>query len=176
MGIPIILCMHKVSPGPLLSSDTFYSIQWFWQQTVKALIRLCICTLIWAFAVQAWRHIFAWLNSVYYSFLTDGRLCWIVKGAHLEVLDISTQNRLAAWHFGKVLKDEHTSVTCVKEFEQGKSCKLLVGVCNAAPTGMLCLFDVAASKVIKAIEIPQQVTNNPRPARASWSGPPFFLD
>ena len=142
-------------------------------------IMLCMHSLIWAFAVQACPEGIFLLGTnqfTIFSFLTDGRLCWIVKGAHLEVLDISTQNRLAAWHFGKVLKDEHTSVTCVKEFEQGKSCKLLVGVCNAAPTGMLCLFDVAASKVIKAIEIPQQVTNNPRPARASWSGPPFFLE
>ena len=48
-------------------------------------------------------------------------------------------------------------MTCVKEFEHGKSCKLLVGVCNASPVGMLCLFDVAMSRVVKAIEIPQQV-------------------
>ena len=70
---------------------------------------------------------------------------------------MSTRNRLAAWRFGKVLKDEHTSVTCVKEFEHGKTCKLLVGVSNASSLGLLCLFDVAAAKVVKAVEIPQQV-------------------
>ena len=91
--------------------------------------------------------------------LTDGTLCWIVKGAHLEVVDVQSKDRVAAWRFGKVLKDEHTSVTCVKEYEQGKSCKLLVGVCNASTSGMLCLFDVATSRVVKAIEIPQQVRN-----------------
>ena len=32
--------MRKVSSGPLLSIDTFSSIQWFWQRTAKALIRL----------------------------------------------------------------------------------------------------------------------------------------
>ena len=32
--------MRKVSSGPLLSIDTFYSIQWFWQRTAKTLIRL----------------------------------------------------------------------------------------------------------------------------------------
>lgn len=78
----------------------------------------------------------------------------------MEVIDITTRNRLAAWRFGKVLKDEHTSITCVKEFEHGKTCKLLVGVSNASPTGLLCLFDVAAAKVVKAIEIPHQVHNN----------------
>ena len=45
----------------------------------------------------------------------------------------------------------------MKEFEHGKKCKLLVGVCNASSSGLLCLFDVAASKVVKAVEIPQQV-------------------
>ena len=38
--IHIIRCMHKVSSGSLFSIDTFYSIQWFWQRTAKALIRL----------------------------------------------------------------------------------------------------------------------------------------
>ena len=88
---------------------------------------------------------------------TDGQICWVVRGAHLEVINVSTRNRVAAWRFGKVLKDEHTSITCVKEFEHGKKCKLLVGVCNASSSGLLCLFDVAASKVVKAVEIPQQV-------------------
>ena len=42
---------YKVLFGLLLSIDTFYSIQWFWQRTVIALIRLHECSLIWAFAV-----------------------------------------------------------------------------------------------------------------------------
>ena len=38
--IHIILQVCKVSSGPLLSINTFYSIQWFWQRTTEALIRL----------------------------------------------------------------------------------------------------------------------------------------
>ena len=35
--------MRKVQSGLLLSIDTFYRIQWFWQRTAKALIRLRGC-------------------------------------------------------------------------------------------------------------------------------------
>ena len=47
----LIPWMHKISFGPLPSIDTFYSIQGFWQWTVKAQIRLCECSLIWTFTV-----------------------------------------------------------------------------------------------------------------------------
>ena len=43
MCIHIIRCMRKVSSGPLLSSYTFYSIQWFRLRAVKALIRVRGC-------------------------------------------------------------------------------------------------------------------------------------
>ena len=42
--IHIMLHMRKVSSGNLLSTETFYSIQWFCLRTVKALIRLRVCT------------------------------------------------------------------------------------------------------------------------------------
>ena len=45
--ICIILPMPKVSSEPLLYNGTFYSIKWFWQQTAKALIRLCRCA-VWS--------------------------------------------------------------------------------------------------------------------------------
>ncbi|XP_052759719.1 protein ELYS-like [Mya arenaria] len=94
----------------------------------------------------------------------DGRNCWGVRGCHLEVLDTSTGDRKAAWQFGKLTGDAHTRVTCVKEMCPhvgaigGGALKLLVGVCDASPTGLLCLFDVASAKVVKAIEVPYPVT------------------
>ena len=63
--IQILLDICKVSTGPLLSIHTFCSIQWFCYQTVKALIRLCICT-VWSepwLSAYDWRHILAGLGS-----------------------------------------------------------------------------------------------------------------
>ena len=54
--------MRKVSSGPLLSIDTFHSVQWFWQGTAIALIRLRGCSS-WSglsLSTYARRHIFAW--------------------------------------------------------------------------------------------------------------------
>jgi hypothetical protein len=89
--------------------------------------------------------------------IIDGKSGWIVRGSLLEVVDISTSKRCAAWQFGRILSDEHTNVTCVEEFRFGQTRKLLVGVCNASPIGLICVFDVALSKVIKAVEIPHPV-------------------
>ena len=48
----MILHLHKVSTGPLLSIHIFCSIQWFYLRTVKALIRLR--SLIWASTFRTW--------------------------------------------------------------------------------------------------------------------------
>lgn len=74
------------------------------------------------------------------------------------MIDTKTGLRQAAWHFGRVLRDQHTSITCVKEFPIGQSLTLLVCVCNASPTGLLCMFDVSLSKVSKAVEVPRPVS------------------
>ena len=58
-GIPR---MSKVSSGHLLSVDTFFSVQWFCLQTVKALIRMCGCAgWSWSsLSVHAQRYVFVW--------------------------------------------------------------------------------------------------------------------
>ena len=50
--IQIVLRMRKVLSGPLLSTHTFFSSQWFCYRTVKALIAVHIC-------LKNWRQ-FAW--------------------------------------------------------------------------------------------------------------------
>ena len=60
--IQIILRMCKVSSWPLLSTETFFNIQWFCLWATKTLIRLhgCAgCSGPWLSA-YAQRHIFAW--------------------------------------------------------------------------------------------------------------------
>ena len=62
MQTEIILHMCKVSIRHLLSTGTFYSIQWFCLLTAKILIRL-LGGKIWSgpsLSAYVWRHIFVW--------------------------------------------------------------------------------------------------------------------
>ncbi|KAL3861435.1 hypothetical protein ACJMK2_007469 [Sinanodonta woodiana] len=97
-------------------------------------------------------------SSAFAGFTKDGNIFWIVKGPILEVLESQSRNRLAAWKFGHVLGDQHTNITCVKEFVVDGKLHLLVGVCNVSQQGILCLFHVNSSRVVKAIEVPYQIT------------------
>ncbi|XP_060062460.1 protein ELYS-like [Ylistrum balloti] len=88
----------------------------------------------------------------------DGGLSWITHGPVVEVVNTKTRNCLASWTFGAVLKDSHTSIASVAEYKCNQDLKLLLGVNNSSDNGMLCVFDVSLSKVVKAIEIPHKVT------------------
>ena len=71
--IQIILPMHKVSSRPLLSIETFYSIQWFCPRTAKAFIRLHKCA-VWSrpfLSAYAGRQIFAWCG-LYFKLMWTG--------------------------------------------------------------------------------------------------------
>ena len=70
------LGIFRVLFGSLLSIDTFYSIQWFWQQTAKALIIMHECSLIWAFAVCTCpEDTFSWHGSVQHVCM---KVCWSI--------------------------------------------------------------------------------------------------
>ena len=97
------------------------------------------------------------LNLTVFGYV-DGRYGWLVRGSSLEVVNLSSANRVAAWCFGAVLKDHRMTVTCVAEYFYSNSLKLLVGLKTPAEKGMLCVFDVKRSKVIKAIDVPYKVS------------------
>ena len=61
--------------------------------------------------------------------------------------------------FGAILKDTHTSITAVCEYHYDESPKLVVGTKSNA-TNMLCLFDIATNKVIKAVEMEYRVNSS----------------
>ncbi|XP_052102837.1 protein ELYS-like isoform X2 [Mytilus californianus] len=89
----------------------------------------------------------------------DGKFLWLVRGPVIEVLDSTSRRRLAAWAFGVTIKDTHSYITCVKEYCYGNSPKLLVGVCNAQQTSMLCVLDLQSSRLSKVIEIPHKINS-----------------
>ncbi|XP_041377682.1 protein ELYS-like [Gigantopelta aegis] len=89
----------------------------------------------------------------------DGYFSWLYHGPHLEVITTKSRTRVAAWKFGAALHDSNTTITCVQEYSVNGSTKLLVGLTNSVNQGMVCLFDIFKSCVLKAIEFPQKVTS-----------------
>ncbi|KAL8578235.1 hypothetical protein ACOMHN_040996 [Nucella lapillus] len=88
----------------------------------------------------------------------DGSLTWVHKGAVLEVVSTGTGHRVASLDAQHLLRDEEAAVTCVCEFScQGRQ-RLVAALKGSAEQGVVVLLDVASSLIVKAVEIPQQVT------------------
>ena len=80
--------IRKLSFVPLLSIDTFYSVQWFCQRTAKTLIRLRRCAG-WSgpsLSAYARRHFFAWRGSLDNIGIKHGYSCINIRQVPREVL------------------------------------------------------------------------------------------
>ena len=75
----------------------------------------------------------------------------------MEVVSTSTGHRVACLDVEVWLKDDQATVVHVTEFKCQRRFRLLVAVNSLADQGLVLLFDVATSMVVKTIEIPQQV-------------------
>ena len=96
-------------------------------------------------------------DGIYFIFcFEDGRHAWVARGGALEVVSTATGQRIAAWCFGAITRDTHTVITCITETRNhvDKTPCLLVGLQTGAHSGMLCLFELKGSKLLKAIDIP----------------------
>lgn len=85
-------------------------------------------------------------------------LAWLACGPHLEVVHGATGERFSAYRFSGVTDHLQPGVTAVKEFGWLKRSGLLVGL-QEEESSMLCLYDLGISRVIKAIVIPNRVTD-----------------
>ena len=81
----------------------------------------------------------------------------MAHGPALEVFHTVTACKVAAWHFGAITKDEGCDIDVITEYKHGNSTALLIGICTGTANAVLCLFDVQASKVLKAIAVPHRV-------------------
>ncbi len=89
---------------------------------------------------------------------SGGRFGWLARGPALEVFSGTTGVRTAAWSFGALLKDAHTCITCVREMDIEGAAKLIVSTTSPTTnTGLICVFDLQCSKIVKAIEVPYKV-------------------
>ena len=67
---------------------------------------------------------------------------------------------MAAWSFGAILKETSTVVTAVTEYYYENALRLLVATTtNGTQTGMISVFDVKTSQVLKAVELPYKVSD-----------------
>ncbi|KAM9017850.1 protein ELYS isoform 1-T5 [Ara ararauna] len=98
------------------------------------------------------------LDSVLCGKFSGGRnvLAWLACGPQLEVVNSVTGERLSAYRFGGV-NEQPPTVRVVKEFSWQKRTGLLVGL-EEAEGSVLCLYDLAISRVVKAVVLPGRVT------------------
>ena len=89
--------------------------------------------------------------------IPDGSYGWVAKGAALEVFNINTGERLAAWHFGVSTHEGSCTIHGVSEFGKDRSARQLV---VGTSSGLVCLFDVNMSTVIKVIRLSFNVSLN----------------
>uniref|UniRef100_A0A8B9FUQ7 AT-hook containing transcription factor 1 n=1 Tax=Amazona collaria TaxID=241587 RepID=A0A8B9FUQ7_9PSIT len=98
------------------------------------------------------------LDSVLCGKFSGGRnvLAWLACGPQLEVVNSVTGERLSAYRFGGV-NEQPPTVRVVKEFSWQKRTGLLIGL-EEAEGSVLCLYDLAISRVVKAVVLPGRVT------------------
>lgn len=94
--------------------------------------------------------------------LSGTRYVWHAKGPCLEVRDTKTGNKVGAWTFGYILKDSNTKIVCVEEIQRpnGMLSLLAIAIECTISGGLICIFDVFCSKVIRAIQIKEKVCFN----------------
>ncbi|XP_067901507.1 protein ELYS [Heterodontus francisci] len=93
-----------------------------------------------------------------YGKIATGRngLSWLVCGAHLELLNSVTGERLSAYRF-RGIGEQPPTILAVKEFCWLKRTGLLIGL-KESEGSILCLYDLAVSRVVKAVFLPGKVT------------------
>ncbi|XP_056636381.1 protein ELYS [Diorhabda sublineata] len=91
----------------------------------------------------------------------DNRYVWQSKGPVLEVRNTKTGSKVSAWIFGGVLKDSSTNIICVEEIRRpnGRISLLAVGIDCTISGGIICIFDIFSSKVLRAIQIKEKISS-----------------
>ncbi|XP_072402062.1 uncharacterized protein Elys isoform X1 [Diabrotica undecimpunctata] len=92
--------------------------------------------------------------------LHDTGHVWHAKGPTLEVRNTKTGSKVGAWVFGGILKDSNTTITCVEEIPRpnGRISLLAVGIDCTISGGIICIFDIFSSKVLRAIQVKEKIS------------------
>uniref|UniRef100_A0A4W3JST9 AT-hook containing transcription factor 1 n=1 Tax=Callorhinchus milii TaxID=7868 RepID=A0A4W3JST9_CALMI len=83
-------------------------------------------------------------------------LAWLASGAHLELVNSVTGERLSAYRF-RGIGEQPPTILAIKEFCWLKRTGLLIGL-KESEGSILCLYDLGVSRVVKAVFLPGKVT------------------
>ncbi|XP_065060865.1 protein ELYS-like isoform X2 [Rhopilema esculentum] len=97
-------------------------------------------------------------GSLVGSISCDGDLAYLARGTCLEIVNTCDGSRRSACNLGAVR--DNIKINCLVEYFMENSRKLLLGleVIGWKRNGLLCVFDLALAKVVRAIWLPQAVT------------------
>ncbi|XP_050304402.1 protein ELYS isoform X2 [Anthonomus grandis grandis] len=86
---------------------------------------------------------------------------WHAKGPCLEVRNITPGHKVGCWTFGKLLKDNGVTIAGVQELRRNRgNLSLQVVAVNSPLTGgQICIFDPYGSKVLRVIQLGEQITS-----------------
>ena len=92
------------------------------------------------------------------SVSSTGELAYLARGKAIEVVKISDGSRRSACNLGCIR--ENVIIKCINEFAISDSRKLLLGleVVGWKNRGLLCVYDISMSKVVRSIWLPEAVT------------------
>lgn len=89
--------------------------------------------------------------------LLDTNFSWLAKGPCLEIRNNKTGYKIGAWTFGNIVRDSNTQIVCVDEIKKPRFPFLAVGINCDISGGLVCIFDVYGSKVIRSIQVSEKV-------------------
>ncbi|XP_049821968.1 protein ELYS isoform X3 [Aethina tumida] len=91
--------------------------------------------------------------------LLDTNFSWLAKGPCLEIRNNKNGRKIGAWTFGNIVRDSNTQIVCVDEIKKPRLPLLAVGINCDISGGLVCIFDVYGSKVIRSIQVSEKVTS-----------------
>lgn len=88
--------------------------------------------------------------------LRGGKLAWYANGSNIEIFSLKTGQRVAGQAF-----DDKSVVTCVAEVTANElsSCLLMIAVQRASVGGLLYLFSVQGSRIVRRIDVIDKITS-----------------
>lgn len=85
---------------------------------------------------------------------------WHAKGPCLEVRNTKSGLKVGGWTFGCISRESNIEIVCVEELKSNGGLSLLMVALNCKIRGgLICLFNIFSSKVIRTIEIKEKVCN-----------------
>ncbi|XP_045471901.1 protein ELYS [Harmonia axyridis] len=93
--------------------------------------------------------------------LSNLNYAWIVRKSRVVVVNCKNGSRVGSWDFGNTLQDDSVEINNVEEIQRpnGREPHLIISLNCETRGGIICIFDFVGSKVIRAIQIVEHITN-----------------